>query len=131
MRHSDRRSSIPPAFAVLMAPFALIPATAGAALWLLLCQAALIGSLVLVLWAERPSRWAAVVLLCATFTFYPLWVDAIQGQANLPILLLVTAGIIGTVRGRPSWAAAIGVAAALEADPPAPARLVARRAPLP
>ncbi len=107
----------PPAFAVLMAPFGLIPATAGAALWLLLCQAALIGSLVLVLWAERPSRWAAVVLLCATFTFYPLWVDAIQGQANLPILLLVTAGIIGTVRGRPSWAAAIGVAAALKLTP--------------
>ena len=107
----------PPAFAVLMAPLALIPTTVGAALWLLICQAALLASLVLVLRTGRPGSWATVALLCATFTFYPLWVDTIQGQANLPILLLVTAGIVGTVRGRPGWAAAIGVAAALKLTP--------------
>ena len=107
----------PPAFALLFAPLALLPAQAAAVLWLLLCQACLAGCLVLVARAERPGSWAVTALICATFTFYPLWVDAIQGQANLPILLLVTAGILGTVRGRPAWAAAIGVAGALKLTP--------------
>ena len=107
----------PPAFALLMAPFALLPASAGAIVWLVGCQAALLVSLLLLFRAERPASWAATAVLCLTFTFYPLWVDAIQGQANLPILLLVVAGIAGTVRGRPAWAAALGVAAALKLTP--------------
>ena len=107
----------PPAFALLMAPFALLPAPTAAIAWLLGCQAALVASLLLIFRAERPASWAATTVLCLTFTFYPLWIDAIQGQANLPILLLVVAGIVGTVRGRPAWAAALGVAAALKLTP--------------
>ena len=107
----------PPAFALLFAPLALIPAQAATVLWLMLCQGCLIAAVVLVVRAQRPGSWALAALLCATFTFYPLWVDAIQGQANLPILLLVTAGVLGTVRGRPAWAAAIGVAAAFKLTP--------------
>jgi alpha-1,2-mannosyltransferase len=107
----------PPAFAFIFAPLALLPGQAAALLWLLLCQACLATSLLLVVRAQRPGSWALIALICATFTFYPLWVDAVQGQANLPILLLVTAGILGTVRGHPAWAAAIGVAAAFKLTP--------------
>jgi alpha-1,2-mannosyltransferase len=107
----------PPAFAALIAPLALLPAAIAALLWLLLCQLCLLGSLLLVLRGQRPAPWVLTALVCATFTFYPLWVDAIQGQANLPILLLVTAGILGTLRGRPAWAAAIGMAAAFKLTP--------------
>jgi alpha-1,2-mannosyltransferase len=107
----------PPTFALLVAPLALLPGQVGALIWLALCQACLIGALALVLRATRPGAWATTALLCATFTFYPLWVDAIQGQANLPILLLVTAGILATVQGRPHWAAGIGVAAAFKLTP--------------
>ncbi|MDQ6884377.1 MAG: DUF2029 domain-containing protein [Candidatus Dormibacteraeota bacterium] len=107
----------PPAFALLFAPFALLPGWVGAVSWLLICQVALTATLVVVLRAERATSWAVTALLCLTFTFYPLWVDAVQGQANLPILLLVTAGIVGVVRGRPAWAAAIGTAAALKLTP--------------
>jgi alpha-1,2-mannosyltransferase len=96
---------------------ALLPASIAAVLWLLLCQICLAGSLVLVVRAHRPGPWALTALICATFTFYPLWVDAIQGQANLPVLLLVTVGILGAIRDRPAWAAAIGVAAAFKLTP--------------
>lgn len=107
----------PPAFALFFAPLALLPAQASALVWLLLCQACLSVSLLLVVRGQRPGSWALTALICATFTFYPLWVDAIQGQANLPILLLVTAGILGITRGRPAWAAAIGAAAAFKLTP--------------
>jgi len=107
----------PPAFAALIAPLALLPAPIAAILWLLLCQACLLTSLVIVVRTLRPGPWALTALLCATFTFYPLWVDATQGQANLPILLLVTVGILGILRCRPAWAAAIGVAAAFKLTP--------------
>jgi alpha-1,2-mannosyltransferase len=56
-------------------------------------------------------------LLFATLTFYPLWVDVVQGQANLLILLLVTVGIVGIITGRPAAGAAIGAAAALKLTP--------------
>jgi alpha-1,2-mannosyltransferase len=56
-------------------------------------------------------------ILCATLTFYPLWVDAVQGQANLLILLLVIAGIAGIVQGKPAFGVALGVAAALKLTP--------------
>lgn len=107
----------PPVFALLLAPLTLLASSTAAVLWLLLCQLCLVGSLVLFVRAHRPGHWALAVLICATFTFYPLWVDAIQGQANLPVLLLVTVGILGTVRDRPAWAAAIGVAAAFKLTP--------------
>lgn len=107
----------PPAFAILIAPLAMLPVWLGAALWLIACQAALLASLAIVIRAERPSWSATVGILCLTLTFYPLWVDIIQGQANLLILLLVTGGIVGMVRARPGWAAAIGIAAALKLTP--------------
>ena len=107
----------PPAFAVLVSPLALLPAPIAAVLWLLLCQLCLLSALGLVVRAQPPGPWVLTAIVCATFTFYPLWIDAIQGQANLPILLLVTAGILGTIRGRPAWAAAIGIAAALKLTP--------------
>ena len=107
----------PPAFAILVASLAIGPAWLGIALWVIACQAALLASLAIVIRAERPSFPAAVAVLCLTLTFYPLWVDVIQGQANLLILLLVTVGIVGVVRARPAWAAAIGLAAALKLTP--------------
>src|SRR5205807_1868635 len=65
----------------------------------------------------RPTRWAVVGVLVATLTFYPLWVDVVQGQANLLVLMLVTVGIVGILRDRPAFGAAIGAAAALKLTP--------------
>ena len=107
----------PPVFALIVAPLALLPDAAANVVWLMLGQASLAAALVLVLRWLRPPAWAATAILCATVTFYPVWIDAVQGQANLPILLLVTAGIAGIVRGQPRFAAALGAAAALKLTP--------------
>jgi alpha-1,2-mannosyltransferase len=107
----------PPFFALLLAPLALLPKAAANVVWLLIGQAALAAALLLTLRWLRPSAWAVTTILVATATFYPLWIDAVQGQANLPVLLLVTAGIAGIVQGKPRWGAALGVAAALKLTP--------------
>lgn len=107
----------PPSFAVLMAPFSLLPDAVAAVLWMALGQASLAVALVVVVRWLRPASWAVTALLCATLTFYPLWVDMVQGQANLIVLLLVTVGIVGVLRGTPAFGAAIGAAAALKLTP--------------
>ncbi len=107
----------PPAFVLVAAPLALLPDAAANVIWLLIGQASLAASMLLTVRWLRPSSWAMTAVLCATVTFYPLWIDAVQGQANLPILLFVTAGIAGIVRGKPSFGIALGAAAALKLTP--------------
>jgi alpha-1,2-mannosyltransferase len=107
----------PPSFALLIAPLGWLPDGAAATIWIAIQQAALVGAIAVVLRWLRPTRWAVAGLLVATLTFYPLWVDAVQGQANLLVLLLVTVGIVGVLSGRPALGLAIGVAAALKLTP--------------
>ena len=107
----------PPSFALLVAPLGLLPDGVAAAVWMAIEQASLAVAVVVVLRWLRPTAWAAAVLIFATLTFYPLWVDVVQGQANLLVLLLVTVGIVGILKGRPAAGAAIGVAAALKLTP--------------
>ena len=107
----------PPAFALLMAPLAMLPRGLAVAVWVILNQAALAGALVMVLRVARPGAWAAAALVAATATFYPLWIDVVQGQANLLVLLLLTAGLVGVLEGRQRWATALGVAAGLKLTP--------------
>ncbi|TME23620.1 MAG: DUF2029 domain-containing protein, partial [Chloroflexi bacterium] len=107
----------PPAFALLIAPLGLLPDAVAGAIWLLISQAALIGALALILRWQKPPAWAVTALIVATVTFYPLWIDVVEGQANLPVLLLVTAGVVGIVRGGPRYGSALGVAAALKLTP--------------
>jgi alpha-1,2-mannosyltransferase len=107
----------PPSFALLVAPLGLLPDGLAAAAWMAIEQASLALAIVVVLRWLRPSGWAVTVVLLATLTFYPLWVDVVQGQANLLVLMLVTVGIVGILRERPAFGAAIGAAAALKLTP--------------
>jgi len=107
----------PPVFALLVAPLGLLSDAAANIVWLAVGQAALVAALVITLRWLRPPAWGVTAILCATATFYPLWVDAIQGQANLLVVLLVTAGIAGIAQGKPKFGAALGVAAALKLTP--------------
>ena len=109
----------PPVFALLVAPLVLLPGAAANVIWLLIGQASLAAAATLVLTLRwlRPSAGAVTAILFATLTFYPLWVDAVQGQANLLVLLLVTAGITGIVQGKPSFGVVLGAAAALKLTP--------------
>jgi len=107
----------PPAFALLIAPLALLPGAMANLVWLIVGQVSLAAAMLLVLRWLRPPSWAVATLVVATLTFYPLWIDVQQGQANLLVLLLVTAGIAGVVQGHPRFGAALGVAAALKLTP--------------
>jgi alpha-1,2-mannosyltransferase len=107
----------PPSFALLVAPLGLLPDGAAAAVWMAIEQASLAIAVVVVLRWRRPTSWAIAALLFVTLTFYPLWVDVVQGQANLLVLLLVTVGIVGILRGRPAFGVALGAAAALKLTP--------------
>jgi alpha-1,2-mannosyltransferase len=107
----------PPAFALLVTPLGLLSDAAANVVWLVVGQAALVAAMVITLRWLRPAAWAMTAILCATATFYPLWVDAVQGQANLLLVLLVTMGIGGIVQGKATFGAALGVAAALKVTP--------------
>jgi alpha-1,2-mannosyltransferase len=107
----------PPVFAITTAPLALLPrGTAGVA-WLVTTQLSLLAAMLVALRWLRPARRALTVALLATLTFYPLWIDATQGQANLPLMLLVVVGLAGVARGRPHFALAFGLAAAYKLTP--------------
>jgi len=80
----------PPAFAVLVTPLGLLSPAVAALVWLVLNQAALAATIWLVLRWLRPPSWAVAAIIAGTVTFYPLWIDVVQGQANLPVLFLVT-----------------------------------------
>ena len=107
----------PPSFALLVAPLGLLADGVAAGVWMAVEQASLAVAVVVVLRWLRPSSWAITALLVATLTFYPLWVDVVQGQANLLVLMLVTVGVVGILKGRPTGGAAIGAAAALKLTP--------------
>ena len=107
----------PPIFALLVTPLGLLSDTAASIVWLVVGQAALVATLVITLRWLRPPAWAVTAILCATATFYPLWVDAVQGQANLLVVLLVTVGVAGIVQGKAEFGTALGVAAALKVTP--------------
>jgi alpha-1,2-mannosyltransferase len=107
----------PPIFAVLVVPLSILPATLASWLWIAAMQSALGLTLVLGLKALKPTAKAAFLALLVTLTFYPLWVDAIQGQANALLLALVTIGIVLVIGGRPQGGLALGAAAALKLTP--------------
>lgn len=107
----------PPAFAVFIAPLGLLPSSLAAIVWMIANQAALAASAWIFQRWRRPPAWATAAIIAATVSFYPLWVDVAQGQANLMVLFLVIAGLVGVLRGDARLGAAIGVAAALKLTP--------------
>jgi alpha-1,2-mannosyltransferase len=107
----------PPVFAIVTAPLALLPRGIAGVAWLVITQVSLLAAMLVAVRWLRPGRWALTVALLATFTFYPLWIDVTQGQANLPLMLLVVVGLAGVARGQPRFAFAFGLAAALKLTP--------------
>jgi alpha-1,2-mannosyltransferase len=107
----------PPLFAMLVAPFGLLPGSIAPAAWLVGTQAALAVAFWLVARRLQLSRPLVLLAIASTLAFYPLWADGSQAQANLPILLLVTLGILGIVDDKPRAGVWIGLAAALKLTP--------------
>jgi alpha-1,2-mannosyltransferase len=107
----------PPLFAMLLWPLSLLPAGGSAIAWLVATHLALAATFIVVVRSLHATRPLVLLAAAVTLAFYPLWVDGSQGQANLPILLLVMLGIIGVSAGRPRAGLWIGLAAALKLTP--------------
>jgi alpha-1,2-mannosyltransferase len=107
----------PPVFAPLAAAFSVLPEVMQPWTWLIAMQAAILLTFTLMMRALRPTIPGVVLAGIATLTFYPLWVDAVQGQANAVVLLLTIGGIVLLTRGHDGGALALGAAAAIKLTP--------------
>jgi glycosyl transferase family 87 len=82
----------PPLFAAFLIPLTWLPAELAVRVWLLLMQACVIGSLVIIYRViGRPSRAELIALGAILLTFFPLINSAATGAMNAVLLLLLTA----------------------------------------
>ena len=107
----------PPLFAILMVPFTWLPAAIAPDAWLIMSHLALGVAFWLCIRRFKMQPVAVFLAIAVTLAFYPLWVESSQAQANLPILLLVTAGILGISGGNARAGIWIGLATALKLTP--------------
>ena len=110
----------PPAYFLLIGPFALLPVTWGAALWDVVGLVALALSLALIVRELRLSVSPAVMalLLAALISWPPLLQTLLEAQVSPILLLLLTLAWLWGRHGRSAWAgAALGLAAAVRLFP--------------
>ena len=110
----------PPAYFLLIGPFALLPLPWAAFLWDLVGLAALWVGVALIARELRlaPPPWALALLLTLLLTWSPLLQTLLEAQISPLLLLLLTLAWLAARRGRGGWAgAALGVATAVRLFP--------------
>lgn len=110
----------PPAYFLLIGPFALLPLPWAAFLWDLVGLVALWVSVALIARELRltPPPWALALLLALLLTWSPLLQTLLEAQISPLLLLLLTLAWLAARRGRGGWAgAALGVATAVRLFP--------------
>jgi len=111
IRRADAAANYPPVFYLLMQPWVLVPFRPAAILWFLASQVCLVATIALCL--RRPPRPSPVLVATTLFVvlnYQPLLENLFLGQANVFLLLLVTAAWWALRTERP-WIASIAVAA--------------------
>ena len=109
----------PPAFAALLIPLTWLPPDAAVRLWLVLIQAMVLASLVVVYAViGRPSRTELLAMTAVTTSFFPLAASVWTGAMNTLLLFLLTLAWAGWQRRRDVLSGAvIGVAAVFKVFP--------------
>jgi alpha-1,2-mannosyltransferase len=106
----------PPAAAVLMAPLALVPGTATAALWTAASAACLAAAVVLL---GRTSGWSSPWMLASVvvgaIALEPVWQNFAFGQINTLVMLAVLADMLRPERR--TAGVLLGLAAAVKLTP--------------
>lgn len=104
-----------PFFALVMAPFASLPAPVALAAWKALQIAAFVATGLLGFAAVRPRRGLAVPYALAVAFAFPLWHGLSWGQVSGPLVALALAAVVLAERGRPALAGVLlGVTAAVK-----------------
>jgi hypothetical protein len=114
------RYKYPPQFALLFAPFAMLPFSAAFTTWRIVNLALLAVAAVALLRAYRvpPRSWAALGLLLVILSLRPVADTLRYGQVDMPLLALIALALLALRRGRPwLWGALVGVAAVLKLYP--------------
>ena len=103
----------PPAFAVALTPLTWIPNDLAVRLWLVLIQAAVFASLLIIYrTVGRPSRGELLCLSAVLLTYFPLASSVLTGAMNCLLLLLLTGAWACWLRRRDLGSGAlIGIAA--------------------
>ncbi len=118
LRRAAAPANYPPLFYLLMQPWTLLTFRPAAIVWLLLGQACLAGTLVLVLRRHPGVSWmAAATLLFVVSSWEPLLANFVVGQANVVLLFLVALAWWALRTDRP-WVTAAAVATSLHVKPP-------------
>src|SRR5437588_2117576 len=109
----------PPAFAVTLIPLTWIPNDLAVRIWLVLIQAAVVASLVIIYAViGRPRRGELLCLVAVLTTFFPLLSSNLTGTMNAILLLLLTVAWAAWQRQRDLAAGAmIGIAAVIKLFP--------------
>ena len=111
------RFTYPPFAAVVMVPWALLPAWLAAALWTGGSVAALSAAVVVVRRAlGRPAPgWLVALLTAGALALEPVWQNLTFGQVNLFLMLAVLVDLIGPAR---RWSGVlVGIAAGVKLTP--------------
>ncbi len=104
----------PPAFAGALVPLTWIPTDLAVRLWLVLLQAMVVASLLIVYRAiGRPGRGELLCMAAVTTTFFPLAANLYAGAVNPALLVLLTAAWAAWRRHRDVGSGALLAAAAV------------------
>jgi alpha-1,2-mannosyltransferase len=110
----------PPAYLLVIGPFALLPLPWSAVVWNLFSLLALAGTLVLIVreLTLRPSPLATTALLALLVIWPPLLGTLLEAQISPILLLLLTLAWRSARRGEPTWTgSALGIAGAIRLFP--------------
>jgi len=109
----------PPAFAVFLIPLTWIPNDLAVRIWLILIQAAVVASLVIIYAViGRPRRGELLALVAVLTTFFPLLSSNLTGTMNAILLLLLTGAWAAWQRQRDVVAGAlVGIASVIKLFP--------------
>ena len=111
------RFTYPPFAAVALAPLALLPVGAAAALW----TGASVGAIAAVVSMSRHALggaapgWLVALITCGALALEPVWQNLAFGQVNLFVMLAVVVGLLGRQR---RWSGLlVGLVAGLKLTP--------------
>lgn len=100
IRRAGASPTFTPAGYLVFLPMQALPYLVSRMLWLLVSQLSLAAAVVMLARRFQPGRLACLAGLVVVFGYQPIFEDFALGNLNSFVLLLLTLGVLATVRGR-------------------------------
>jgi Glycosyltransferase family 87 len=112
------RNPHPPAYVMLLAPFAFFPYVVARNAWLIVMGFSIAFAMGLIVRATGATLWVAAMVALGSLVLPPVVLELRIGEANALVLLAVVVGWWQIKKGRPVWAGiALGIGSALKIFP--------------